>query len=68
MQKYEILDRIQSPADVKKIPEAELPELAKEIRRELNFTSLMYHRLDDMLAATGVNPCKLCTYCWNGRE
>ena len=42
--------------------------MVEEIRKELNFTSLRYHRLDDMLAATGVSPCKLCTYCWNGRE
>lgn len=38
------------------------------VRRELNFTSLRYHRLDDMLSATGVEPCRLCTYCWNGKE
>ena len=47
------------------------PEHAKmieEICKELKFTSLKYHRLDDMIEATGVSPCKLCTYCWNGRE
>ena len=47
------------------------PEYARmvdAICNELNFTTLKYHRLDDMLAATGVNPCKLCTYCWNGKE
>ncbi|MBO4298826.1 MAG: amidophosphoribosyltransferase [Clostridia bacterium] len=47
------------------------PEHARmvgEICRELKFTSLKYHRLDDMLEATGVSPCKLCTYCWNGKE
>lgn len=42
--------------------------MVEEICRQLNFTSLKYHRLDDMLASTGVSPCKLCTYCWNGRE
>ncbi len=42
--------------------------MVAEICRQLNFTSLKYHRLDDMLASTGVSPCKLCTYCWNGRE
>ena len=46
----------------------EYARMVEEIRKELNFTSLRYHRLDDMLAATGVSPCKLCTYCWNGRE
>ena len=38
------------------------------IRRKLNFTSLRYNRLDDMLDATGISPCSLCTYCWNGKE
>lgn len=46
----------------------EYARMVEEIRKELNFTSLRYHRLDNMLAATGVSPCKLCTYCWNGRE
>ena len=46
----------------------EYARMVEEIRKELNFTTLKYHRLDDMLASTGVNPCKLCTYCWNGRE
>jgi len=38
------------------------------IRRQMGFSSLKFNRLDDMLAAVGVEPCKLCTYCWNGRE
>ena len=47
------------------------PEYAKmveEIRKQLNFTSLRFHRLDDMLDSTGLDHCKLCTYCWNGQE
>ena len=43
-------------------------EMIEEIRRELNFTSLRYHRLDDMIESIGISPCKLCTYCWNGKE
>ena len=43
-------------------------KMVEEISKELKFTSLKYHRLDDMLASTGVEPCKLCTYCWNGKE
>ena len=42
--------------------------MVEEICKELKFTSLEYQRLDDMMAATGVAPCKLCTYCWNGKE
>ena len=38
------------------------------IRDQLNFTSLAYNRLDDMIEATGLPKEKLCTYCWDGRE
>lgn len=38
------------------------------ICKKLKFTSLRYHRLDDMLASVGIDPDKLCTYCWNGEE
>ena len=38
------------------------------MRETLNFDSLKFQRLDELLAATGVEPCKLCTYCWNGKE
>lgn len=38
------------------------------IRKKLNFTSLRYHRLDDMIESVGIDPSKLCTYCWNGKE
>ena len=43
-------------------------EMVEEIGRELKFTSLRFHRLDDMIASVGIEPCKLCTYCWNGKE
>lgn len=43
-------------------------EMVDEIRKKLNFTSLRFHRLDDMEKSIGISPCKLCTYCWNGRE
>ncbi|MBE5951298.1 MAG: amidophosphoribosyltransferase [Lachnospiraceae bacterium] len=42
--------------------------MVEEIRKELNFTSLKFHRLDDMVESIGVSPCKLCTYCWSGKE
>jgi len=42
--------------------------MVEEIRKELKFTSLKYQRLDDLLEATGLPACKLCTYCWNGKE
>ena len=40
--------------------------MVEEIRKELHFTSLRYHRLDDMIEATGLPAEKLCTYCWSG--
>lgn len=42
--------------------------MVEEIRKELNFTTLRYNRLDDMLAAVGIPEENLCTYCWNGKE
>jgi len=50
-------------------PESEKYEqMIEEIRKELNFTSLRFNRLDDMIAATGMPKEKLCTYCWDGVE
>ncbi len=43
-------------------------KMVDEICKKLKFTSLRFHRLDDMLAAVGIDPDKLCTYCWNGQE
>lgn len=37
------------------------------ICEKLNFTSLMFNRLDDMLDAVGIEKDKLCTYCWDGK-
>ena len=42
--------------------------MVEAIRKELKFTTLKYHRLDDMIASTGLPSCKFCTYCWNGQE
>ena len=38
------------------------------IKEQQHFTTLRYNRLDDLLEATGIDPHKLCTYCWNGKE
>ena len=42
--------------------------MLEEIRKIQNFTSLRYHRLDDLVASIGIEPCKLCTYCFDGKE
>lgn len=46
----------------------EYGEMLERIRKQLNFTSLRYHRLDDMMESVGIERCKLCTYCWDGKE
>lgn len=47
---------------------AEYNEMVERIGSQLNFTTLRYHRLDDMIASVGIDREKLCTYCWDGRE
>lgn len=42
--------------------------MIEEIRKRLNFTSLDYARLDDLIDSIGIEPCKLCTYCFDGNE
>mgnify|MGYP005772104377 FL=1 len=42
--------------------------MIEEIRRLQNFTTLRYHRLDDLLVSIGLEPCKVCTYCFDGKE
>lgn len=49
----------------------ETPEykaMIENICKQLNFTSLRYHRLDDMIESVALDRNKLCTYCWDGRE
>lgn len=46
----------------------EYQEMVKRIGVQLNFTSLRFHRLDDMIESVGIDRCKLCTYCWDGKE
>lgn len=46
----------------------EYKEMLEEIRKQLHFTTLKFHRLDDMLESVGIDHCKLCTYCWNGDD
>lgn len=57
--------------DLKYYVDPDTPEYADMVERighQLNFTTLRYHRLDDMIASVGIDRSKLCTYCWDGRE
>ena len=43
-------------------------QLLEELRSRQNFTSLRFHRVDDLIETIGLEPCKVCTYCFNGEE
>ncbi len=47
-------------------------ERGKNLRRAIcekfNFASLDFQSLEGVVKAIGLEPCKLCTYCWNGKE
>lgn len=43
-------------------------EMVEEVRKLHNFTTLRYFRLDDLIESIGIEPCKVCTYCFDGRE
>ena len=42
--------------------------MVERIRELLDFDSLKYQDLHEAVKAIGVDPCCLCTYCWNGKE
>ncbi len=58
----EVLDDYANPCSCK------YAQMLEDIRQQQNFTTLRYHRLDDLLASIGIEPCKVCTYCFNGKE
>ena len=47
---------------------AEYEAMVEGIRKQLNFTSLKFHKLEDIVASTGLPECKLCTSCWKGKD
>lgn len=42
--------------------------LRKSICEKLNFHSLEFQSLEGIVEAIGIDKCKLCTYCWDGKE
>ncbi len=42
--------------------------LRKAISEKLGFASLDFQSLEGIEKAIGIDPCKLCTYCWSGKE
>ena len=47
-------------------------ERGKKLRENMSdkfgFASLDFQSLEGIIKAIGIDPCKLCTYCWNGKE
>jgi amidophosphoribosyltransferase len=58
----ESLDEYCDPANEK------YHQMIECIGKRLNFSTLKYQNLHDMLDAIGISPDKICTYCWNGKE
>lgn len=42
--------------------------MRKTICEKFKFASLGFQTLDGVINAIGLEPCKLCTYCWTGKE
>lgn len=42
--------------------------LRNTICKKLNFKSLEFQSLEGVIEAIGLDKCKLCTYCWDGKE
>ena len=42
--------------------------MRKAICEKFKFASLGFQTLDGVINAIGLEPCKLCTYCWTGKE
>ena len=47
-------------------------ERGKKLRQvicdKFHFASLEFQTLEGVIKAIGIDPCELCTYCWNGKE
>ncbi len=43
-------------------------KLRDTICKKFGFESLDFQSLEGVIKAIGLEPCKLCTYCWSGKE
>lgn len=43
-------------------------KLRESMCKELRLKSIEFQSLEGIIKAIGLEPCKLCTYCWNGKE
>ena len=42
--------------------------MSKAICEKFKFASLGFQTVDGVIDSIGIDRCKLCTYCWNGKE
>ncbi len=42
--------------------------LRRAICEKFHFSSLEFQSLEGVIESIGIDPCKLCTYCWTGKE
>ena len=42
--------------------------LREVICEKFHFASLEFQTLEGVIRAIGIDPCELCTYCWDGKE
>ena len=43
-------------------------DLRAAICEKMHFASLEFQSIENVVKAIGLDPCELCTYCWNGKE
>jgi len=43
-------------------------KLRQAICEKFHFASLEFQSLKGVVDAIGLDPCELCTYCWDGKE
>ena len=43
-------------------------KLCQSICDKFQFDTLEFQSLEGVIKAIGIEPCKLCTYCWSGKE
>ena len=42
--------------------------MRKTICEKFGFASLGFQTIEGVVNAIGMDKCKLCTYCWDGKE
>lgn len=43
-------------------------KMREAICKKMHFSTLEFQTLEGLVEAIGIDECKLCTYCWNGKE